>query len=62
MMNTEVWSIECYPHEELRVSIVVFFNSSNRHRLDEPLPEPVSPEKSSFSTIYNIRLHAKVLQ
>ncbi|THG19825.1 hypothetical protein TEA_028914 [Camellia sinensis var. sinensis] len=59
MMNTEVWSIECYPHEELRVSIVVFFNSSNRQRLDEPLPEPVSPEKSSFSTIYNIRLHAK---
>ncbi|CAL5430604.1 unnamed protein product [Camellia sinensis] len=52
MSNDEYRSVEhrvlANPHEEPRVSIAVFFNSSNRERLYGPLPELVSPEKPAL--------------
>ncbi|CAL5430603.1 unnamed protein product [Camellia sinensis] len=50
--NDEYRSVEhrvlANPHKVPRVSIAVFFNSSNRERLYGPLPELVSPEKPAL--------------
>ncbi|KAF5939707.1 hypothetical protein HYC85_023966 [Camellia sinensis] len=56
MSNDEYKSVEhrvlVNPHEELCVSIVVFFNSSNRERLYEP--ELVLLEKTAHFRQYTL--------